>query len=71
MDTVYLHSPIGSLEIKGTKEGLASVHFLNSEEESSTKIPNSLKKTVKQLEEYFLGIRTEFNLKLNPNGTEF
>ena len=71
MDTVYLHTPIGSLEIKGTKEGLASVHFLNSEEETSTKIPTTLQKTVEQLQEYFLGTRTEFNLKLNPEGTDF
>lgn len=71
MDTTYLHTPIGSLEINGTEEGLASIHFLDTEEESSTDIPKSLKKTVEQLEEYFLGTRTEFNLKLNPEGTEF
>ncbi|MFT5248928.1 MAG: methylated-DNA-[protein]-cysteine S-methyltransferase [bacterium] len=71
MDTVYLHTPIGSLEIKCTKEGLTSVHFLNSEEETTTKIPTTLQKTVEQLQEYFLGTRTEFNLKLNPEGTEF
>ena len=71
MDTAYLHTPIGNLEIKGTKEGLSSVHFLNAGEENSTTIPKSLKKTVEQLEEYFLGTRTEFNLKLNPEGTEF
>jgi methylated-DNA-[protein]-cysteine S-methyltransferase len=71
MDTVCLHTPIGTLEIKGNKEGLASVHFLNSEEETTTKIPTTLQKTVEQLQEYFLGKRTEFNLKLKPEGTEF
>jgi methylated-DNA-[protein]-cysteine S-methyltransferase len=71
MDTVYLHTPIGNLEIKGSKEGLSSVYFLKSQEETTTKIPNSLKDTVKQLEEYFSGKRTEFNLKLHPEGTNF
>jgi methylated-DNA-[protein]-cysteine S-methyltransferase len=71
METAYLHTAIGNLEIKGDKEGLASVHFLNSEVEATTKIPNLLKKTVEQLQEYFLGTRTEFNLKLNPEGTDF
>ena len=55
MDIVHLNTPIGNLEIKGNKEGLSSVYFLKTEEETTTKIPNSLKDTVKQLEEYFLG----------------
>ena len=67
METAYLHTAIGNLEIKGDKEGLASVHFLNSEVEATTKIPNLLKKTVEQLQEYFLGTRTEFNLKPRRN----
>ena len=71
MDTAYLHTEIGSLEIKGNEEGLASIHFLNSEEKTSSIIPNSLQNTFEQLKEYFSGKRTEFDLKLNPKGTDF
>ena len=71
MDTAYLHTDIGSLEIKGNEEGLASVHFLNTEEETSSSIPNSLQNTFEQLKDYFSGKRTEFDLKLNPKGTDF
>lgn len=71
MDTAYLHTAIGSLEIKGNEEGLVSVHFLNSEEETTSTIPKPLQKTFDQLKEYFSGKRTEFDLKLNPKGTDF
>ncbi len=71
MDIVYLHTPIGNLEIKGSKKGLESVLFVNSKEKNSEIIPTSLQKSVKQLKEYFEGSRTEFNLKLNIQGTDF
>ena len=71
MDIVYLHTPIGNLEIKGSKEGLESVLFVNSKEKNSEIIPISLQKSVKQLKEYFEGSRTKFNLKLNIQGTDF
>ena len=34
-------------------------------------LPISLQSCVKQLDEYFKGSRTEFDLKLNPQGTKF
>ena len=39
--------------------------------ELSTIIPNDLIEAVTQLQEYFIGKRTEFTFKLNPKGTEF
>ncbi len=71
MDTIYFKSPVGTLEIKGNQDGLFSLHFMDSEEKSTKEIPKHLQKTVSQLQEYFEGSRTEFNLKLNPQGTEF
>ncbi|PKP28323.1 MAG: cysteine methyltransferase [Bacteroidetes bacterium HGW-Bacteroidetes-18] len=38
---------------------------------TSAEIPEILKDCVQQLEEYFNGTRKQFNLKLNPQGTEF
>ena len=71
LETAYINSPLGTLEIKGDKNGLSSVHFLDSEENTSTEIPKYLQETFSQLQEYFEGTRTEFNLKLNPEGTDF
>ena len=71
MEKIYLNTPIGVLEIKGNDTGLVSVHFLDSEESDSAIIPVSLQDTVQQLIEYFEGDRTDFKLKLNPEGTVF
>ena len=61
---------MGTLKLKEIKKGIFCL-FLKTEEKTTTKIPNSRKDTVKQLKEYFLGKRTEFNLKLHPEGTKF
>ena len=71
METCIINSPLGYTKIVGDENGIASVLVLNSEEKISSEIPNSLKSCVKQLEEYFDGNRTSFNLKLNPQGTDF
>ena len=71
METCIINSPLGYTKIVGDENGIASVSVLNSEEKISSEIPNSLKSCVKQLEEYFDGNRTSFNLKLNPQGTDF
>ena len=71
METSYINTPIGSIEIKGDKNGLASLHFMDTEEKTSTEIPDYLQETVIQLQEYFEGTRIEFSLKLCPEGTDF
>lgn len=70
-ETAYINSPVGILEIKGTIEGVSSVHFIETEKAITENIPESLQKTVLQLTEYFEGNRTQFNLTLNPEGTPF
>lgn len=71
METIYLNTPVGTLEIKGDIDGLAFVNFIDPEESESKIIPESLQNTVQQLSEYFEGNRTNFKLKLNPEGTFF
>ncbi len=71
METAYFNSPVGTLEIKGDENGLVSLHFLNTEEEKTSIISEYLQPTITQLQEYFEGTRTEFQLKLNPEGTTF
>lgn len=71
MDTAYFTSPLGTIEIKGNAEGIASVHFLDTEEKETTGVSESLQSCVNQLNDYFEGNRTQFDLKLNPKGTDF
>lgn len=72
MKTAFIETPIGILELKGTAEGLVSVLFKDEENGSPSKeIPEELQDSAKQLQEYFEGKRTEFNIKLSPEGTDF
>jgi len=67
----YYSSPVGLIEITGNEEGIATVHFIENRAGYSTKIPTVLKECIYQLDEYFKGIRKEFGLKLNPQGSDF
>ncbi|MCI2228795.1 methylated-DNA--[protein]-cysteine S-methyltransferase [Polaribacter sp. MSW13] len=69
--TTYYKTPIGSAKIVGDKNGIQSVSVLNEDIETSEEIPSCLQECVTQLEAYFSGKRNNFNLKLNPQGTDF
>ena len=66
-----IKSPLGYTKIVGDEEGVSSVVVLNSEEKVTDIIPVELEDCVIQLNEYFAGDRTLFDLKLNPEGTTF
>ena len=70
-ETIYYKTPIGTAKIVGNEKGISSVTVLDEEIEISKKILTCLKNCVQQLEEYFKGTRTEFSVKLNPQGTNF
>ncbi|GAB4514024.1 MAG: methylated-DNA--[protein]-cysteine S-methyltransferase [Allomuricauda sp.] len=70
MEHAYVQTPIGIAELIGDKNGLASITVLESKKPKGT-IPTVLKDAVEQLEEYFEGNRTVFELRLNPSGTDF
>lgn len=70
-DVAFITTPLGVAKITGSSEGLSSIIVLDSEEPLTDVIPESLEDAVYQLNEYFEGIRTEFQLDLNPEGTEF
>ncbi len=71
IETAVISSPIGLLHITGDDEGVKEVTFLTDNQPISTIIPDSLSTCVAQLSEYFDGKREDFDLKLNPQGTEF
>jgi methylated-DNA-[protein]-cysteine S-methyltransferase len=71
MESCIIKSPLGFTKILGDDNGISSVTVLNSEETVSDIIPESLEDCVYQLNEYFEGKRKQFNLQLNPEGTDF
>ena len=67
---VFFKSPLGITKIVGDTNGISEIS-VSDEGEVSVSIPKELKQAVIQLQEYFEGKRIDFNLKLNPKGTEF
>ena len=67
---VFLNSPLGITKIVGDANGISEIS-VSDEGEVSVSIPKELEPAVIQLQDYFEGKRTHFNLKLNPKGTEF
>ena len=66
-----INTPLGIAKITGDVDGIAAVSVLNSNETISDIIPEELQDCVYQLQEYFQRTRNSFNLKLNPQGTDF
>ena len=71
MQECFINTPLGVAEIQGDIQGISKVSILNSNNKTTDIIPEVLHDCVYQLQEYFEGSREEFNLKLNPNGTDF
>lgn len=71
MEEAFIKTPLGIAKVEGTVSGLHSVTVLNSDEPITQIIPEILEDAIYQLNEYFEGKRTRFDLDLNPKGTEF
>jgi methylated-DNA-[protein]-cysteine S-methyltransferase len=66
-------SPIGIVEIRATDTGISSLSIMDKGDETPTKgkTPKHLKECIKQLGQYFRKERKDFDLPLDPEGTEF
>lgn len=73
MDEYLLDSPIGYLHLKATEDALVEISFLEKEKNQNPPNPSSgiISRAVDQLNEYFEGKRTAFELPLAPEGTKF
>lgn len=73
--TTYYKTPIGIAEIIGDTNGIQSISVLDEDTsdtlDMTANIPQELQDCVTQLDEYFKGERVDFDLKLNPKGTDF
>lgn len=71
MEEAYIKTPLGIARLEGDEAGIVAISILDTEETATTIIPGELEDAVYQLNEYFEGKRNIFNLKINPEGTEF
>jgi methylated-DNA-[protein]-cysteine S-methyltransferase len=70
-DIAYIKTPIGTAKITGNERGICSIAVIDENVDLSVAIPNTLKSCAEQLNAYFKGELREFDLKLNPQGTDF
>ncbi|WP_405209351.1 methylated-DNA--[protein]-cysteine S-methyltransferase [Aquimarina sp. LLG6339-5] len=72
MSTIFIETPLGIASITGDKNGVSKISITADKEHiPSDKIPDELKDVVTQLQDYFEGNLTDFNIDLNPSGTDF
>jgi methylated-DNA-[protein]-cysteine S-methyltransferase len=70
METACIKTPLGMATITGNENGI-SVIAIADDGVVSEAIPLVLQEVVTQLNDYFEGKRTEFDVLLNPQGTDF
>jgi len=68
--TGFCESPIGFVKVGGTSDAITSVHFVD-QRPSGLNTNSILNGAVKQVSEYFLGTRREFDFPIALEGTEF
>ncbi len=71
-------SPLGLIKLVGTEQGVLALEFVEEDDmdvaaspASPSSIPACLKSCVHQLDRYFQGQATDFNLPVQPQGTAF
>ncbi|NDJ78169.1 MAG: hypothetical protein GYB65_18115, partial [Chloroflexi bacterium] len=71
--TIHTTTDIGTLAISGSERGIQAVGFVDEEHSvpSTGDVPDVLRAAVEQLDAYFAGQRTTFDLLLDWHGTAF
>ncbi len=72
--TVPMDTPVGLLVLEGTEDSLIGIRLPNDANQVGDDRPGTtpvLQQAVSQLEEYFAGDRTEFDIPVAFDGTEF
>ena len=71
-EIIYYQTPIGCFEIIGSPAGISTINILNTSVPNSTDLSPMMQACVDQLEAYFKGELTDFDLKLSfEQGTDF
>ena len=67
----YYNSPLGLIEISGKENSITSLYFVEEGLNNQFKSNLYLENCAAQLDEYFNGKRKDFDLKLEPEGSDF
>jgi len=70
MEKAFLQTPLGTASITGDESGISQL-TLGDEKPQSEVIPAALIPVCRQLEAYFLGDLTQFDVAVRPEGTAF
>ena len=72
MNVIYYDTEVGKIKIEENGVAITKIEFMGQDiQEELGNETELLKETITQLEEYFRGVRNDFDLPLEPNGTEF
>lgn len=71
MSKIQINSPLGILEIAEENNTIIYIKFIEQFSVIKEDTSYYLSKCIAQLNEYFDGKRNSFDLKLNPEGTDF
>ncbi|WP_289060111.1 methylated-DNA--[protein]-cysteine S-methyltransferase [uncultured Zobellia sp.] len=71
MEIAYIGTPLGTAKLEGDDNGLAAITVLDEDKSLSVDVPLHLVEAAEQLQQYFAGTRSDFDIKLNPEGTDF
>jgi len=67
----YVESPIGIIEIAGTAEAITDLNFVDKRQKADLPSNAVIDEAAGQLREYLNGVRKEFTVSLDLEGTEF
>ena len=67
----YYTSPIGTVEIVGTREHIVALNFVDRAGSGDDELPACITEGVRQVDEYFNAKRTAFSVELFMQGTDF
>lgn len=71
MAAATIKCTLGTVLLEGDHLGISRISITDEETNTSETIPSELKEAVLQLKEYFAGNLRQFDLRLNPEGTDF
>ena len=69
--STYYHSPLGWIEIQASHEAVTSLVFCDEQTNDAGNDSPILVECIRQLDEYFSGQRTCFDIPVHQKGTEF
>jgi len=70
MERAFLQTPLGTASITGDESGISQL-TIGDEKPKSEVIPSALMPVCRQLEAYFRGDLTQFDVAVRPEGTAF